>query len=216
MSAQTLIHCINQFASQHGNPVLAVLPDSSLPNHGVVEFKRKYPEPILSFSGVGLRAFYHCHTSESRPDTEHGHFHIFLKTNMDQWSHLAGLSMDNLGQPLQWFTVNHWVTGETWIKAHQLENKLEALLANAGQLSKNNIELELVEEWLLAMLGFYKKPLKEILIKRDQQISTYTQDQEKNKILQDRRIYLLSQQDINLLSDLESCTNIAGMPHYNA
>ena len=213
MAIQTLLHCINSFASEDSNPVLSVLPEDD-----VVEFKRKYPEPQLSFSNMGLRAYYHCHTSSSRPDAEHGHFHIFLRTDAStdassektQWSHLAGLSMDNLGQPLQWFTVNHWVTGETWNKPNQLENKLDTLL------EKKSKGLKLVEEWLLAMLGFYKQTLKETLIKRDQHIKTLTQGRGIDKTQQDRSIYLLSHQEINLFDDLKSRTDLTSMSHYNA
>ncbi len=205
MTTQALIHCINSFASQDSNPVLSVLPEDD-----VVEFKRKYPDPQLSFSNMGLRVYYHYHTSSSRPEEEHGHFHIFLETDEKQWSHLAGLSMDNLGQPLQWFTVNHWVTGETWSNSKQLENKLGILL------EKEPKGLKLVEEWLLAMLGFYKQSLKETLTKKDQHIKTLTQEQGIDKTLQDRTIYLLSHQEINLFDDLKSRTDLTSMSHYNA
>ncbi len=211
MTTQALIHCINSFASQNSNPVLSVLPAN-----GVVEFKRKYPDPQLSFSNMGLRVYYHCHTSSSRPDAEHGHFHIFLRTDAStdassektQWSHLVGLSMDNLGQPLQWFSVNHWVTGETWSNSQQLENKLDVLLEIKPK------GLKLVEEWLLAMLGFYKQTLKETLIKRDQHIKTLTQGRGIDKTQQDRSIYLLSHQEINLFDDLKSRTNLNSISHH--
>ena len=116
----------------------------------------------------------------------------------------------NLGQPLQWFTVNQWVTGESWNQAKQLEYHLDKLLA------KKTPELGLVETWMLAMLEFYRKTVKEILTERDQKIKTFSQDQNNDKALQDRSIYLLSQQDINLLSDLESYANITDIPYYNA
>jgi hypothetical protein len=202
MTNQALIHCINLFAEQHSNPVLSVLP-----SNGVVEFKRKYPEPDLSFSNssfpnTGLHAYYHCHTSSSRPNAEHGHFHIFLRVNENQWSHLVGLSMDSVGQPLQWVTVNHWVTAETWCGAKKLQICLENLLLKDIQ------ELEMTESWLLAMLEFYKKTLKEILVERDQQVEKLTQEQKIDSMLQDRSIYLLSQRKISLLNDLKSCSNL--------
>lgn len=191
---------------------------SVLPENDFVEFKRKYPDPQLSFSNMGLRAYYHCHTASTRPDAEHGHFHIFLRTNVrsdassekTQWSHLAGLSMDSLGQPLRWFTVNHWVTGETWSNADQLEKKLDALL------EKESKGLKLIEQWLLAMMEFYKQTLKETLTKRDQQIKTFAQEQGIYKTLQDRSIYLLSHQKIDLFNDMKSLANLNSMSHYNA
>lgn len=203
MTAQSLIECINQFASQQSNPVLAVLPDD-----GLVEIKRKYPDPKLSFSGAGLRAYYHCHTAESRPDTEHGHFHIFLRTSKNQWSHLAGLSMDNMGQPLEWFTVNHWVSGETWNTAETLRGYLNKLLKNECP------NLGLVEQWIHSMLGFYQQQLDDLLNERDKEIKTLTQERELNTILTDRTIYVLSQHKINLLSDLESYVNLNSKSNY--
>lgn len=170
---------------------------SILPDGGIVEMKRKYPDPMLSFSDLGIRAYYHCHTSTARPKAEHGHFHIFLSINESQWSHLAGLSMDNQGQPLQWFTVNHWVTGENWVDNQNLAIHLTRLLA------KEQPAVTTVEKWILAMLGFYTPVLKETLKERDLQIETYSQDREPSIVFKDRDIYLLSHQDIDLLCDLQ-------------
>jgi hypothetical protein len=192
VSARELIRCIQIFASQGSNPLLSILPDNS-----IVEMKRKYPDPILSFSDIGIRAYYHCHTSELRPKAEHGHFHIFIRIDDNEWSHLAGLSMDNLGQPLQWFTVNHWVTGGSWVDGLNLENQL------ARVLTKELPRIETVENWILAMLGFYTPALMEILKDRDQQIDKYSRDKETSEVFNDRNIYLLSHQDIDLLSDLQ-------------
>ena len=197
MSAQELVNCINQFALNYTNPVIAILPDNS-----VVEFEKKYPNPMLSFSGIGVRAYYHCHSSDNRPDTEHGHFHVFLKTDSEKWSHLAGLSMDKLGQPLEWFTVNHWVTGEAWITAPALEQQLNKLQKNEGQ------KLELVENWLLAMLNFYQKALNQLLRERDQEINAFLTEKTLESALEDRNIYILSKYKINLLNDLESYANL--------
>ena len=204
MSAQTLVQCINQFALKDINPVITVLPDN-----GVLEFDRKYPQPMLTFSGLGLRAYYHCHTSASRPEIEHGHFHVFIKTDNEEWSHLAGLSMDNLGQPIQWFTVNHWVTGEKWITADILERQLEKLLMG------NKHELMLVEKWLLAMLEFYQQSLNHLLQERDQKINSLLAQKKLEAVLKDHVIYDLSQTKINLLNDLESCANLNELENYH-
>jgi hypothetical protein len=192
VSAKELIYCIEEFATQQSNPVLSILPEG-----GILEMKHKYPDPMLSFSGMGLQAYYHCHTSATRPKAEHGHFHIFLNINETQWSHLAGLSMDNMGQPLQWFTVNHWVTGESWVNSMEMDNYLTKLL------SKELSTVETVEKWILAMLGFYAPTLREILKERDGQIEALSQDIETTSVFNDRNIYLLSQQEIDLLKDLQ-------------
>jgi len=201
MNARPLVDCINQFALANSNPLLSILPEN-----GIVKIKQKYPEPVLSFSGIGLRAYYHCHSSESRPGAEHGHFHIFLESGSNQWAHLAGLSMDNVGQPLQWFTVNQWVTGESWMEAKQLEYHLNNVLV------KTKPELDLVEHWILAMLGFYRQKLNDLLEKRDQNIKSLTKKQNPESILEDHSIYHLSQYKINLLRDLESYASLNVSP----
>lgn len=200
MPGQSLLHCINQFALQDTNPVIAVLPVNA-----VVEFDRKYPNPILSFSELGLRAYYHCHTSAARPETEHGHFHIFIKIDDKHWSHLAGLSMDNLGQPIQWFTVNHWVTGETWETAELLAQCLDKLLKSDKQ------KLILVEEWLLAMLEFYQQSISFLIKERDQRLNTFVSERTLKAVHKDHAIYVLSQHDINLLNDIETYATLNGI-----
>jgi len=198
MTGQALLHCINQFARKKTNPVIAVLPDN-----GVVEFDRKYPSPMPSFSGLGIRTYYHCHTSKSRPGTEHGHFHIFIKIDEKHWCHLAGLSMDNLGQPIAWFTVNHWVTGETWATADILEQRLKNLL------SEDKHKLSLVEQWLLSMIRFYQQSINHLLKERDQQLNTYLSEKTLEEVRDDRAIYFLSLHNINLLNDLETYANLS-------
>ena len=143
MSVETLIDVINQFAAQQSNPVLEILP-----RDGHIEYDRKYPEPILDFATGGVCAYYHCHSTANRPAAEHGHFHIFLQNEAGQWCHLAGLSVDAYGQPLQWFTVNHWVTGEAWGQSQVLLHGLACLVSSPQH--------NLVEQWLLALLQFYE------------------------------------------------------------
>lgn len=197
MSARALIHCINQYALQDSNPVIDVLP-----GNGIVTLKKKYPNPMLSFSGIGIRTYYHCHPSTTRPDQEHGHFHIFIKTGNEKWSHLAALSMDNLGQPIEWFTVNHWVTGETWEKSEILEQQLGNLLINDKQ------ELLLVEKWLLAMLECYQQAILDLNRERDRQINAFLSETSFENIQNNHDIYALSQSKINLLNDLETYANL--------
>ncbi|WP_455198494.1 DUF6969 family protein [Kaarinaea lacus] len=203
MSAQRLVQCINQFALQESNPVISILPES-----GLFELNQKYPKPMLSFPGTGLRAYYHSHSYASRPDEENGHFHIFLnmdddlKLENEKWSHLAGLAMDSMGQPVRWFTVNHWVTGETWCPADMLNRKLDLLT------KKDSRELSLVEQWIKAIIEFYTLSLNQLLEERDRVITKLIQEKNLNAILQDRAIYGLSHRPINLLYDLESYVNL--------
>jgi hypothetical protein len=184
----SLVQSIKAFADRRSNPVLEILPAD-----GVVELDRRYPEDLLDFNNAGLRAYYHCHTASERPDNEHGHFHIFVRIPAG-WSHVAGLSMDNNGQPLQWFTVNHWVTGEEWCGAEELAAHLKAV-----QLSEN---LGLTEQWLYTMLDFYHPVLAQLFDERDRAIERHCTEWQGETVLQERSIYCLSTYVIDLLQDI--------------
>lgn len=190
MSVESLVECIQGFASQESNPVLSVLPTAQ-----PLETNRKYPEPILTFCDAGLKAYYHCHPSVARPDKEHGHFHIFVSLAARQWSHVAGLSMDRQGQPLQWFTVNHWVTGEEWAEPEDIITAVKGLSDVAS--------LSLTEAWLWHMLQFYLPTIHNLLEIRNQRIDSFVRQGQDQDVLQDRDIYMLSRQEINLFLDLE-------------
>jgi hypothetical protein len=187
--ARQLFDITQELATLETNPVLEILPDE-----GVVKLNERYPKPILVFGGDELRAYYHCHTAPDRPDNEHGHFHIFIKVTEDTWSHLVGLSMDNHGQPLQWFCVNHWVSGEQWYDADILVTVMHSYDTPAN--------LGMTERWLLAMLEFYRPEIEKLLQERDDILYSYCKEWQLDAILQERSIYILSGNSINLLDDL--------------
>lgn len=173
------------------NPVLQAIADAN----PVVE-EVKYPKGHLHFNGTGWRAYYHTHANH--PDihplfaAEHGHFHIFVRVDetSDRWTHLVALSMDAFGQPLRWFMVNHWVTGETWLEA----NPLSALTENIPYQKQDS----LLEQWLLCMLDIYKTEISGLLLKRDQQPGINDDRQRQN-----RDVYLLTEEKIDLQQKLE-------------
>lgn len=117
-ATESLVACLFEMAEAKTNPVLEIIAQDK-----ALEENKKYPSELLQFNQSGWRAYYHCHPAaragNHRFNGEHGHFHIFVRIqeNPEQWSHLVALAMDNMGQPLGWFTVNHWVTGEEWQSA---------------------------------------------------------------------------------------------------
>jgi len=169
------------------NPVLQILDNCKEIKQGV-----KYPEGLMQFKGDDWQAYYHCHPNNSEIshlfEEEHGHFHIFTKLAEQQgsWAHLIALSMDSMGQPLRWFTVNHWVTGEKWLEADRLISRLN----NAAYMEQTS----LVNKWLLVMLAAYKPEITDLLLKRDKLL----EGQDKEVFLNDKEIYLLTEQSIRL------------------
>ena len=194
-ATNTLVTCLLEMAKSETNPVLQVIN----PNKPLKE-NIKYPADLLQFNHLGWRAYYHCHPASRmgnhRFKGEHGHFHLFVRTSTESelseeaWSHVAALAMDNMGQPLGWFTVNHWVTGETWEPAASLVHYL------------NNIPFDkpmsLVESWLLSILMVSKDEVCTILNKRDQIIKEKQLDIGSEDIKQDKTVYLLSEAPVNI------------------
>ena len=199
-AAESLLNSLLEMADLESNPVLQIInPDLPL------EVDKKYPKDLLQFNQTGWRTYYHCHpaarTGKHRFEGEHGHFHIFVRLEntadkIETWSHLAALAMDNMGQPLGWFTVNHWVTGETWKSAEALI----PLLKSVPYVKQTS----LLETWLLSLIVLSCESIIQILksrdkileqkqLKIDKKISTEFYD-----IKQDKELYLLSEVSINL------------------
>lgn len=174
------------------NPVLQVI-EKNFP----IEQEKKYPESLLQFNSTGWRAYYHCHANKKDInhlfEAEHGHFHIFLRLteHPETWTHVVALSIDDMGQPLRWFMVNHWVTGEVWLAAPLLSEKLRDI-----PFTKQST---LLEQWLLSMVALFKDEITGLLTWRDQVLDVNGAEEYR----QDRQYYLLAEQAINLQNKLE-------------
>ena len=190
-AAESLVACLLEMAELETNPVLQVI-NSEIP----LQENKKYPPDLLQFNQLGWRAYYHCHPASRagnhRFKGEHGHFHIFVRTTThpDSWSHLAALAMDNMGQALGWFTVNHWVTGEKWESAKNLIMHLKEI-----PYAEQDI---LVERWLLSLLYLSSSMIESILYDRDKIIKLKQDKTRESNIKQDKEVYLLSEISINI------------------
>lgn len=190
-ATESLISCLLQMAETETNPVLEVI-DLETP----LKENKKYPAGLLSFNQTGWRAYYHCHPASRagnhRFKGEHGHFHIFVRTQAepDVWAHVVALAMDNMGQPIGWFTVNHWVTGEEW----QSESILSACLKHSDYEQQES----LVEKWLLSILAVSHKQIRALLIERDRIIANKCIGSSLDETLMNKEIYLLSEKKIDL------------------
>lgn len=189
-----LLRSTQAMAAAQQNPVLAVLPDQSS-----LVAERKYPSDRLRFGSGDWRAFYHYHQSPDRPADEHGHFHFFVRVSAgaaseSAWSHLVALSMDALGQPTSWFTVNRWVTDGPWLTAERLAPHLDQL-PDPGNLTT-------LEQWLVAMLGIHRDELIQLIGHRDRQLNHINAEIEDKDILENRNVYQLASSPIDLLAKL--------------
>lgn len=193
-AGKQLSQVIRKMGELRTNPVLNILGN----NPNIIE-NQKYPNDHLRFGSEKCRAYYHCHDAPNKLMNEHGHFHIFVRLNNENynsevWSHVVALAIDTVGQPLSWFTVNHWVTGNSWRSANELNPILDNL-----PIAR---DVTLTEHWLMAMLKFYQVIIKGLLQERDTQINQLKMVSDK-EILNDRDYYELSRRPINILKELE-------------
>lgn len=154
-----------------------------LPDVAVAEIWTHYPvNDAVSASGGG-RYFYHAHPPGERNWGEHGHFHIFLpKTAFaDDMQpvlapqpsgakradvvHIAALSVNETGIPVQLFTVNRWVTDEWLYAADDIAARLPAfsLVDAPGD--------PLVNRWLTSMVHLYSDEIIALLHERDEKLA---------------------------------------------
>jgi len=187
-----LFAILQEMSAKRTNAVLELVG-----NVDHLESEHHYPETGLVFAENRWRAYYHCHETTTIHPNEHGHFHIFTATGDQHWAHVAGLSIDNEGQPLQWFTVNRWVTDGPWLE----QDRFPAQLKEAAH---DNEEDNLVCQWLLALLQVYRETLSGLLIKRDAQIQHHLHGRSRVETRDDRDIYILATQSIDLQSMFEN------------
>lgn len=161
--------------------------------------------------------YYHAHeksdTGNGIHDDEHGHFHTFIRgkgmpeginplslsdydSNMDISdinTHIIGIGMNELGVPIRLFTVNRWVTGETWFKA---EDVLRLLDRYEIDDTRPSWPLNL---WITNMIILYRPVIEQLIIERDKTIEKWIGDNpDIENIYEDRNLEVTSYQNINL------------------
>lgn len=160
--------------------------------------------------------YYHAHSPEQRFPDEHGHFHTFLRPRgmprgvrpaavpvpqlptepEDALSHLVAIAMDSRGLPLRLFTVNRWVTGETWYGADDVIRMLPCFAIEHARPSWP------VNRWITALLAMYRPFIAGLLRQRDHAIQCWQSDRNPPDVYEDRRLEVTSYLDMDLEADL--------------
>ena len=173
-AAYTVIETITQMAQEQRPLMLRVLPEG-----GESNFWTHYPKGDARDAKTKSRWYYHVHAPGSRDEGEHGHFHLFLhRTQLPKglepkvWppqgedckahvAHLVGLSIDTVGIPRAWFTVNRFVTNEFLFPADVMIEHLPYF--NVDQTKED----DLVNRFVTAMVALYREEIAELLRQRD-------------------------------------------------
>ena len=173
-AAHTVIETITQMAQEQRPLMLRVVPQDE------VNFWKHYPPKDARDKFCRSLWYYHVHAAGSRDEDEHGHFHLFLhRTQLPEglepkvWppqredakahvTHLVGLSIDKVGIPRAWFTVNRFVTNEFLFPADVMIDHLADFNVD------HTAEDDCVNRFVTAMVALYREEIAQLLRERDE------------------------------------------------
>lgn len=158
--------------------------------------------------------YYHAHRSD-----EHGHFHLFLlqnripsqirpyffKDSSNSHTHFIAISMDAKGFPVGLFTVNHWVSGDTWYKAEDLCPLIDHFKIELPQPSW------LTNQWLNAMVCLFYPQIIDLLYQRDRVLEEWQKKDSKQNLFEDRKLEVISEMPISVDNQIEAISTALKM-----
>lgn len=174
-----------------------------LAHQGTFYEEDHYPKGDVYDEETGSQYYYHAHRPESG---EHGHFHTFLRAaamppdigpapyagpagrplGADAVCHLVAISMDRLGFPVGLFTVNRWVTGETFYTAADT-------LRLVDRFKVDHVHPCLaVNLWIGAMLRLFRPQIEALLAARDRAIADWARRHPERDVYEDRELAVTS------------------------
>jgi len=157
-----------------------------------------YPAGDVRDPASGAQYFYHAHVAAERPAGEHGHFHCFLRVaGTGLLHHLVAVAMDDRGRPTRLFTVNRWVTDDSWIDASSAIRLLDRFHLDAARPSR------WVNRWLEALLRLFRPEIETLLRQRDRRLADWRQRNPGLDALADRGLATLSETAISIDARIE-------------
>ena len=172
-----------------------------------------YPKGDVYDSESHAQYYYHAHPPEERFEGEHGHFHTFLRpkgmplgvrpapvpkaeppveSENDALSHLIAIAMDAKGFPIRLFTVNRWVTGETWYVAQDVIRMLDCFEIGHARPSWP------ANRWVTAMLRLFRPQIEQLIRERDACVADWQREYAPKDVYEDRKLEVTSYVDINI------------------
>ena len=172
--------------------------------------------------------YYHAHekseTGGGIHDDEHGHFHTFIRGKampdairplpLDDYdpntdisdinTHIIGIGMNDIGVPIRLFTVNRWVSGETWMKAEDILTLLDSYEIDDARPSWP------LNLWITNMIILFRPLIEDLIRQRDETIQKWSADNpDTDNVYEDRELEVTSHKDINLADYVEELMNFA-------
>ena len=193
LAGHELIRAERALARQGFNVVARLLRDE-----GTFYEWDHYPAGDVCDRATGAQYFYHAHSVDERPVGEHGHFHCFLRmARAGPLHHLVAVAMDDRGRPNRLFTVNRWVTDDSWIDAARAIGLLDRFHLDEARPSR------WVNRWLEALLRLFRPEIETLLRRRDRRLTDWRRRHPGVDALTDRRLATLSETAISVDARIE-------------
>ena len=171
-----------------------------------------YPKGDVYDRETHAQYYYHAHLPAQRFANEHGHFHTFLRPKgmppgikpadvpgrpekadpNDELSHLIAIAMTAAGLPFRLFSVNRWVTGETWYRAADvcvLVDRFE--IDHARPSWPTNL-------WITGLIGLFKPQIVALLEARDRAVEDWARDHPDVDVFEDRNLEITSYTEVSV------------------
>ncbi len=107
-------------------------------------------------------------------------------------AHIIGISMDNYGLPVRLFTVNRWVTDETWFSARDVIAMLDRFDLRHGYPSSG------LNRWMVSMLRLFHPEIAELVRRRDAAVEARAKANPRADALEDRSLEMIASLDISV------------------
>ncbi|WP_373086169.1 hypothetical protein [Sneathiella sp.] len=177
-----------------------------------------YPEGDVYDSETHAQYYYHAHR-----ETEHGHFHTFLRkkgmrsdvapvryhgkadwpTSEDEiLCHLIAISMDSAGFPVTLFTTNRWVTGENWYDKRDVIGMLDDFAIDHSTPSWP------ANRWLTAMLILFRPQIEQLIVGRDARILEWQTAHPDEDVFEERELEITSILDIKVEDQIRAVKEV--------
>jgi hypothetical protein len=160
---------------------------------------------------TGAQYFYHCHR-ENLGTEEHGHFHCFLRyksiptrikpTPLPDWdknidspmAHIIAIALNRSGQPIRLFTVNRWISAETWYDGRHAPRFVKQFRFRRDA----DPYWRVLDLWVEGMLHLFAPQIAWLNIERDASVARWQMLHRKGNAYEDHRLEELSSLPIDL------------------
>lgn len=183
-----------------------------------IDEARHFPEDDVFDPVTGSQYFLHRHAVGSAPPAVHLHFfqrwrpaELQLQGGGTITTHLAGLELNALAEPVAWFVVNQWVVGDYWQPADDTVRLFRDWRIEAPQEGRGKEIPDICHQWLEAYLKLSLSAIiYPLLRERDSRLDRLVDSYPGTNVLESKSHEVLGYHRINFKSQLDVWKREAG------